>query len=88
MARGKKRKSTSKEDIKSYGHEAETRKNAVPVGLASYDTSKSKSKKYEYNPQLMTSDSSACDRLNRALKVLIDEDKFELLIKKTNGEIY
>ena len=28
------------------------RKNAVPVGLASYDTSKPKPKKYEYDPHL------------------------------------
>ncbi len=35
MARRKK-----KEDIEAYQHEAETRKNAVPIGLALYDTSK------------------------------------------------
>jgi hypothetical protein len=33
---------TKKEDVDSYRHEDETRKNAVPVGLASYDTSKPK----------------------------------------------
>ena len=32
-------------EIDSYRHEKETRKNAVPVGLASYATSKSKPKK-------------------------------------------
>jgi len=47
MAKGKKRKSL-KEEIDSYKHESETRKNAVPVGLASYDTSKPKPKKYDY----------------------------------------
>ena len=48
MARGKKKKDLNNEDIKSHKHEAETRKNAVPVGLASYDTAKLKPKKYEY----------------------------------------
>lgn len=35
MAKSKKKG----EDLDSYRHEAEARKNAVPVGLASYDTS-------------------------------------------------
>ena len=39
-------------DVDFYRHEAETRKNAVPVGLASYDTSKPKTKKYEYDPHI------------------------------------
>lgn len=47
MARKPKKKDG---DIEAYRHEAETRKNAVPVGLASYDTSKPKPKKYEYDP--------------------------------------
>ena len=34
-----------KEEVDSYRHEKETRKNAVPVGLSSYDISKPKSKK-------------------------------------------
>ncbi len=38
------------EDIDSFRQESDTRKNAVPVGLASYDTSKSKPKKCEYDP--------------------------------------
>ena len=38
------------EDLDSYRHEDETRKNAVPVGLASYDTSKPKPKRYDYDP--------------------------------------
>ena len=47
------RKSRKKEeDENSYRHEQETCKNAVPVGLASYDTSKPKPKKYEYDPHL------------------------------------
>jgi hypothetical protein len=40
------------EDVDAYRHETETRKNVVPVGLASYDTSKQKPKKYEYDPHL------------------------------------
>lgn len=40
------RKAKKEEDIEAYRHETETRKNVVPVGLASYDTSKPK--KYEY----------------------------------------
>lgn len=39
-------------DIKAYRHEKDTRKNVVLVGLASYDTSKPKPKKYEYDPHL------------------------------------
>jgi adenine-specific DNA-methyltransferase len=48
---GKSRK--KEEDIEAYRHETETRKNDVPVGLASYDTSKPKPKKYEYDSQLI-----------------------------------
>ena len=36
MAKGKKRKDLNNGDIKSYKHEKDTRKNAVPVGFASY----------------------------------------------------
>jgi len=39
-------------DVEAYKHKKETRKNVVPVGLASYDTSKPKPKKYEYDPYL------------------------------------
>ena len=52
MAKGKKRKASINENVDSYRHEMDTRKNAVPVGLASYDTSKPKPKKYEYDPHL------------------------------------
>lgn len=52
MTKGKKKKVSNKENIESYRHEKDTRKNAVPVGLASYDTSKQKPKKYEYDPHL------------------------------------
>lgn len=52
MAKGKKRKASIEEDVDSYRHETDTRKNAVPVGCASYDTSKSNPKKYEYAPHL------------------------------------
>ncbi len=43
----------NEKDIDSYRHEADTRKNAVSVGLASHDTSKPKLKKYEYAPHLV-----------------------------------
>lgn len=49
MARKTKKKD---EDVEAYRHEAETRKNAVPVDLASYDTPKPKPKKYEYGQHL------------------------------------
>ena len=54
MAKGKKKSGLNKNkgDIEAYRHEKDTRKNAVPVGLASYDTSKPKPKKYEYDPHL------------------------------------
>ena len=40
MAKGRKRKDPATDDIKAYKHAAQTRKNAVPVGLAAYDTSR------------------------------------------------
>jgi adenine-specific DNA-methyltransferase len=46
------KKSRKEEDVEAYQHEIETRKNVVPVGLASYDTSTLKLKKYEYDPHL------------------------------------
>lgn len=52
MGKGKKSKSSSSNNVKSYRHEKETRKNVVPVGLASYDTVKPKPKKYKYDPHL------------------------------------
>jgi hypothetical protein len=52
MAKGKKRKASIDENVDSYRHEMDTRKNVVPVGLASYDTSKPKPKKYKYDPHL------------------------------------
>ena len=46
-------------DVDSYRNETDSSKNAVPVGLASYDTSKLKPKKYDYaihlDPQLIWS---------------------------------
>ena len=39
-------------DVDAYKHKKETRKNVVPVGLASYDTSTPKFRKYEYDPHL------------------------------------
>jgi len=87
MAKGRKRKDSAGENEEAYRHESDTRKNAVPAGLASYDTSKLKPKKYEYEFDKRTfcisraffPDSSAWDRLKRASKASIDEDKFELL---------
>ena len=128
MAKGRKPKKSVNTDVEVYRHEKDTRKNAVPVGLASYDTAKPKPKKYEYDPHLdpqlvwagkkehtsfevptvslhiheriapeaiirsikreepqidfsqaFFPDSSAWDKLKRALKASIDEDKFELL---------
>lgn len=52
MAKRKKRKTSIEEDIDSYRHETDTSKNAVPVGLASYDTLNPKPKEYEYDPHL------------------------------------
>ena len=49
MAKKAKKK---EEDVEAYRHETETRKNVVPVGLASYDTSIPKPKKYDYDPPL------------------------------------
>jgi adenine-specific DNA-methyltransferase len=78
------RKSPGKKevDVESYRHETDTRKNAVPVGLASYHTSKPKPKKYDYDPhldpQVFSIDAVALDRLKRALKASVNEDKFEL----------
>jgi adenine-specific DNA-methyltransferase len=52
MAKVKRPKNSDSNDIEAYRHETDTRKNAVPVGLASYDTAKPKPKKYEYDPHL------------------------------------
>ena len=49
MAKKAKKK---EEDVDAYRHETETRKNVVPVGLASYDTLIPKPKKYEDDPHL------------------------------------
>ncbi len=50
--KGRKRKDSAGENVEAHRHETETRKNIVPAGLASYDTSTSKPKKYEYDPHL------------------------------------
>ena len=52
MAKGRKRKDSADENVEAYRHETETRKNVVPAGLASYDTSTPKPKKYAYDPHL------------------------------------
>ncbi len=53
MAKGRKRKDSADEKVEAYRHETETRKNVVPVGLASYDTSTSKPKKFGYDLHLV-----------------------------------
>ena len=50
--KGRKRKDSADDNVEAYRHETETRKNVVPVGLVSYDTSTPKPKKYEYDPHL------------------------------------
>jgi len=53
--KGRKRKDSADDNVEAYRHENETRKNVVPVGLASYDTydtSTPKPRKYEYDPHL------------------------------------
>jgi hypothetical protein len=52
MAKGRKRKDSAGENVEAYRYKTETRKNVVPAGLASYDTSTSKIKKYEYDRHL------------------------------------
>jgi len=52
MTKRRKSKNSETDDVKAYRHETETKKNAIPVGLASYDTLTSKPKKYEYDPHL------------------------------------
>ena len=52
MAKRGKAKSSVNNDIEAYRHKADNRRNAVPVGLVSCDTSKPKPKKYEYDPHL------------------------------------
>ena len=46
MVKGRKRKDSADDNVEAYRHETGKRKNVVPAGLASYDTSKPK--KYEY----------------------------------------
>ena len=50
MARRAKKK---EEDVEAYRNETEICKNAVSAGLASYDTSKPKPKRYDYDPHLI-----------------------------------
>jgi adenine-specific DNA-methyltransferase len=52
MAKGRKRKDSADENVEAYRHESKTRKSVVLVGVVSYDTSKPKPKKYEYDPRL------------------------------------
>lgn len=85
MPKGRKSKGSIKGDVESYKHEAETRKNAVPIGLASYDTSKPKPKKYEYDPHLafLTSTRSLPFKLgkeNRIAVKVIDHRGNEVMV--------
>ena len=52
MTKRRKSKNSETDDVEAYRHETETRKNVVPLGLASYNTSTPKPKKYEYDPHL------------------------------------
>ena len=73
MAQKSKKKN---EDVEAYRHETDTRKNAVPVGLASYDTLKPKPKKYEYDPhfdpqlEFLTSTSSLSFKLGKEKRIV------------------
>jgi len=49
---GKKNKNSANNDVEAYRHETETCKNAVSVGPSSYDTSRPKPKRYDYDPHL------------------------------------
>jgi hypothetical protein len=46
------RKVKKEKDLKAYRYETMTKKNVVPVRLASYDTPTPKPKTYEYDPHL------------------------------------
>jgi adenine-specific DNA-methyltransferase len=52
MAKGRRRKNSACEDVEAFRHEDKTRKNAVPVGLATYDILKPKLKRYDSDPHL------------------------------------
>jgi hypothetical protein len=52
MAKGRKRKDSAGENVEAYRHETGKREIVVPAGLASYDTSTPKIKKYEYDRHL------------------------------------
>ena len=67
------KKAKKKEDIEAYWHEAETRKNAVPVGITSYDTVKHKPKKYEYDPHLafLTNTNSLPFKLGKEKRIAV-----------------
>src|SRR4030043_89969 len=69
-----KRAKKKEEDVEAYRHETETRKNVVPVGLASYDTLIPKPKKYEDDPHL------------EKMKALIPVEMIEKKILLIRGE--
>ena len=78
MVKGRKRKDSADEDVEAYRHEDETRKNVVPVRLASYDTLIPKPKKYEDDPHL--------DNLNKAVKRNIDRFPQDFMFQLTKQE--
>ena|SRR3990172_8356731 len=47
-----KKKGLTNGNIETYRHDKETRKDVVPAGLTSYDSSRPKPKKYEHDPHL------------------------------------
>jgi len=52
MTKRRKLKNSETDDVEAYRCETETRRNVVPVRLASYDASTPKPKKYKYDPHL------------------------------------
>jgi hypothetical protein len=73
MPKVRKSKGSVKGDVESYKHEFDTRKNAVPVGLASYNTVKLKPQRYEYDPHLafLTSTRSLPFKLGKEKRIAV-----------------
>lgn len=47
MAKGRRRKNSAGKNVEAYRHKTEIRKNVVPAGFSSYDTSKLKPLEFE-----------------------------------------
>ena len=91
MAKRRKAKSFVNNDIEAYRHETDKHKNAVPVGLASYDTSKPKPKKCKYDPhlELLTSTRSLPFKLGKEKRIsvkVIDHRGNEVMVVRERGE--